>query len=331
MTPSAVPADEPALEPELPIVDAHHHLWENHAPLAHYVRDYMAPQLVADAQGHNVVATVYMECQCGYRQDGPEALRPVGETEYAVAAGGRYGSTEVCAAVVGYADLMLGEAVGEVLDAHIAAGAGRFRGVRNMVTFSDDPDLPAAYSQAPRGRLLEPAMQAGARELARRGLSFDIWLFQDQLADLCAFADRAPELTIVLNHIGGYLAVGSDGKSSFDRWRAGLAEAARRPNVVLKIGGVGMGMISPEFVSRADKPGSAEMAERWRPLFETCVETFGAERCMLESNFPVDRLAGSYRNFWNAFKRLASGASESEKAALFSRTAARVYKLPTRA
>jgi L-fuconolactonase len=323
--------DEPALEPELPIVDAHHHLWRNNQFLAHYALDYMAPDLVADGQGHNVVATVYMECHVGYRTDGPEAMRPVGETEFALASGGRVGATEVCAGIVGTADLMLGEAVGEVLDAHLEAGRGRFRGVRNSVTFTDDPAVPAAYSQAPPHRLAEPALRTGARELARRGLVFDTWLFQPQLGELADFAAALPDLTIVLDHVGGYMQVGGFAErpdETFAAWRAGLAQVARRPNVMLKVGGMGMPMISPSLVAQEGRASSAEMAALWKPVFDTCLELFGAERCMLESNFPVDGPAGSYRRFWNAFKRLTAGASAAEKTALFSGVAKRVYSLP---
>ena len=323
-------ADETALDPALPIVDAHHHLWTNNQALSRYALDFMPQDLMAAAKGHNVVATVYLECHQRYRSDGPEALRPVGETAFAAAAGGRIGGADVCAGVVGHADLMLGEAIGAVLEAHIEAGQGRFRGVRNMLTSSAGLRLPATYDMAPPHRLLEPATRAAGRELARRGLTFDTWLFHPQLADLSAFADALPELTIVLNHIGGYVAAG-DPAEAFAVWRGALAEVARRPNVVLKIGGMGMEMISPAFAAAREKPSSEAMAAAWRPLFETCVALFGAERCMLESNFPVDSPSGSYRRFWNAFKRLAAGASASEKAALFSDTARRVYRLESAA
>jgi predicted TIM-barrel fold metal-dependent hydrolase len=323
-------SDEAALEPDLPIVDAHHHLWSENEGLAHYARDYLVADLIADFAGHNVIATVYVESQSGFRPDGPEQLRPVGETEFAVSAAGRVDGVEICAAIVGYADMMLGEALGPVLDAHIEVGRGRFRGVRNIQVFSDDPGLPTRYSTRPAGLLLEPQVRLGARELARRDLVFDTWLFHPQLAELCDFADALPDLTIVLNHIGGYLAIGRQARTSSEAhaaWRKALAEVAQRPNVRLKIGGMGMGVISPDFVAAPDKPSSEQMARAWKPLFETAVELFGAERCMLESNFPVDGLAGSYVRLWNAFKRLANGASEAEKAALFSETASRVYNI----
>jgi L-fuconolactonase len=323
--------DEAVIAPDLPIIDAHHHLWRGNLALAHYALDYMAPDLLADAEGHNVVATVYMEAHAGYRTDGPEALRPVGETEFAVAAGGSREGVDLCAGIVGFADLMLGEAVGEVLDAHVAAGAGRFRGVRNMLTNGEALGLSTMFDRAAPGRLLDPTLAVGARQLAQRGLTFDTWIFQHQLGDLCAFADAVPELTIVLDHMGGYACEGRyEGRADEARaaWAKALADVAQRPNVVLKLGGFGMSLMSPDFVAADQKPSSEQMADAWRPLFDTGVALFGVERCMFESNFPVDRPAGSYRRFWNAFKRLAAGASADETAALFSGTAARVYRIP---
>jgi L-fuconolactonase len=322
--------DEAVLDPARPIVDPHHHLWEGNTALAAYALDYMPPHLVADAAGHNLVATVYVESHVGYRADGPAALRPVGETEHAVASGGRHEGVDVAAGVVAYADMMLGDAVDEVLEAHLEAGWGRMRGIRNMFTFCDDPGVPAAMSLAPPGRLKEPAVRAAARRLVQRGMSFDTWIFQPQLAELADFADAVPDLSIVLDHIGGYMAVGGFAArptETFEAWRAGMAEVAKRPNVTLKIGGMGMGLISPQFVAAETKPSSEAMAAAWKPLVETCIELFGAERCMFESNFPVDRPAGSYRRVWNAFKRLTADASVDEKTALFSATAARVYRL----
>jgi L-fuconolactonase len=320
---------EAALEPDLPIIDSHHHLWKGNEQLAAYTLDYMPEDLIEDARGHNVIATVYMECHWEYRKDGPEALRPVGETEFVVRVGGKHGKMDIGAGIVGFADLMLGEAVGEVLDAHVEAGKGRFRGVRNRVTFADAPGVPTMYNSAPPGRLADPTFQAGARELAKRGLVFDTWMFHTQLPELAAFADDLPDLPIVLNHSGGLLAIGSfadNPQGAFEQWRAGLAEVAKRPNVFMKIGGMGMNMTSPDLVTMGGG-SSDDMARCWKPLFDACVELFGADRCTLQSNFPVDGLAGRYGNFWNAFKKLSGGYSADEKTALFSGTAARVYKL----
>jgi L-fuconolactonase len=322
--------DEAVLDPARPIVDPHHHLWEGNTALAAYALDFMPPHLVAESAGHNLLATVYVESHVGYRPDGPVALRPVGETEHAVAASGRLGIVDVAAGIVAYADMMLGDAIGEVLDAHLEAGWGRMRGIRNMLTYCDDPAVPAAMSLAPPGRLKEPALRAAARQVAERGMTFDTWIFQPQLLELADFADAVPDLSIVLDHIGGYMAVGGFAqrpKETFEAWRAGMAEVARRPNVTLKVGGMGMNLISPQFVAAETKPSSEELAAAWKPLVDTCIELFGPDRCMFESNFPVDRPAGSYRRVWNAFKRLTAGASEDEKTALFSGTAARVYRL----
>jgi L-fuconolactonase len=322
--------DEAALDPDLPIVDAHHHLWRAYEARAAYALDYEAKDLVADAAGHNVVATVYIDCHFGYRTDGPEALRPVGETEFAVREGGRRGGIDIAAGIVGWADLMTGADVGAVLDAHLEAGQGRFRGVRGRVTWHDDPGLSPNYVSAPAHRLADPLFREGARALVGRGLSLDLFLLQLQLEDVADFAGALPDLPIVLNHLGGYLAEGRFAdrpREGFDAWRLGLAEAAKRPNVTLKVGGFGLRMVSPGLVASGGKASSEAMAQAWRPLFETCLETFGPDRCMLESNFPVDRVSGSYRRFWNAFKRMAADLSAAEKAALFGGTAARVYRL----
>jgi L-fuconolactonase len=329
---SAAQDQEPVLEPDLPIVDAHHHLWIDQRWSTAYVRDYPAADFLADAAGCNLAATVYVECGSAFRPDGPAHLRPVGETEFAAAAGhAAVGPTRLCAGIVGAADLRLGAAVGEVLDAHMAAGGGRFRGVRAQVTHVEDPAVPIYYRPHPPRLLADPALRAGAAELVRRGLSLDVWLVHPQLPELTALADALPDLTIVCNHVGGLLTLGGYGERpdrSFADWKAGLAEAARRPNVVLKLGGLGMRAMSAALIAEHRGHAASEtLAAAWRPIFEACVETFGPARCVLESNFPVDKLAGGYRQTWNAYKRLSRGLSADERTALFSGTAAWVYRL----
>jgi L-fuconolactonase len=322
-------AQEAPLEPDLPIIDAHHHLWTDMGWRTDYPVTYLPADFIAAAAGHRVVASVFLECRMGYREDGPEAMRPVGETEFAaaVAEGQASAPMKMCAGIVGYADLGLGARAGEVLDAHLEAGRGRFRGVRARVTWADDPAFTAGLISGPPHMLLEPRRGDGARELIKRGLSLDVWMYQTQLADLATFAQEHPDL--VLNHIGAFLAVGGFAErreETFAQWKAGLAEVAKRPNVVLKVGGFGMKIVSPQLVAHGSAT-SDQMVEAWRPLFETCVETFGPDRCMLESNFPVDGLSGGYRQFWNAFKRLTQGYSADERTALFSGVAARTYRL----
>lgn len=332
MNSDTLPEDlEAALWPDAPIVDAHHHLWRDQSWSDIYVRDYGPDDFIRDAEGLNLVATIYVECNEAYWQEGPESLRPVGETAFARAASKHAaGSAALCAGIIGQADLLLGAAVGEVLDAHTDAGEGHFRGVRARVAHETDPAMPASFNAAPAGRLLEQSFREGAAELERRNLILDVWLHFPQLPDLVALADACPDLQIVLNHTGGYLAVGryaDNPLATFARWRELMAEVARRPNVALKLGGLGMRAASPHLIGRPQGAGSAEIAEMWRPHFETAVGLFEPQRCMLESNFPVDKLAVSYRELWNVFKRLAGPLTPSERTAIFSGTATRVYGL----
>ena len=317
---------EPALEPQLPIVDPHHHLWDREG-------GYFAPQLLQDlARGHRVVATVPVQCHHGYFDDGPQALRPVGETRFAVRmareAQQAGAQAQVCAGIVGFADLQLGDAVQEVLEAHIAEGQGRFRGIRRLNARDDAfrTHLPAL----PPGLLADAAFRHGFACLQRLGLSFDAWMFHPQLDELADLADAFEHTPIVLNHAGTPLGVGPYRERRdevFAAWRASIDRLARRPQVAVKLGGLGMAFTGFDFHRRARPPSSQELAQAWRPYVEHCIEAFGPGRCMFESNFPVDKASCSYGVLWNAFKRLATGASPDEKAALFGRTAARIYRL----
>jgi predicted TIM-barrel fold metal-dependent hydrolase len=275
-----------------------------------------------------------------HRADGPEALRPVGETEFvtgvaAMSASGRYGPARVCAGIVGHADLRLGAPVQEVLEAHLAAGGGRFRGVRQFT--ARDAAAHAHYGHPPGtlfdgapGQLADPAFRAGFARLAPLGLSFDAWLLHPQLPELTALARAFPDTAIVLDHTGTPLGVGAYAgrrDAVFADWAAGLRELATCPNVAVKLGGLGMTLLGFDFEEGTAPPSSERLATAWRPYVETCLEAFGADRCMFESNFPVDKAAYSYAVFWNACKRLTQGASAAEKQALFSGSAARFYRL----
>jgi predicted TIM-barrel fold metal-dependent hydrolase len=323
---------EPTLEPELPICDAHHHLWEFRPEPVPYQR-YLLPELAEDlGSGHNVRATVFIEVKARYRPDGPEDMRPVGEVEFVEglateSARGRYGRTRMAAAIIGYADLKLGERVTPVLDAMQAASPTRFRGVRHSVGWDASPDLVKRESQ---GVLSSEQYRAGARVLARRGLCLENSLYHPQLEELAAFARAVPDLTIVLNHIGGLVRIGAyanrDGEV-LPAWRLGIAAVAACPNVILKLGGVGQRRFGFDWHTRAKPIGSAELAAALAPLMRYCIEQFGPRRCMFESNFPVDKVSYSYNVLYNAFKRLSQGYSPIERAALFHDTAARVYGL----
>jgi predicted TIM-barrel fold metal-dependent hydrolase len=326
---------EEVLEPALPICDPHHHLWdfETHR--------YLLPDLLADLySGHNVRSTVFVQCTAFYRADGPEALRPLGETEFvngaaAMCASGRYGPARACAAIVGFADLSLGARVEPVLEAHLALaggnpGGGRFRGIRHIVAHDPSAEIRPSSSNPPPGLMADARWREGFARLAPLGLTFDAWLYHPQIDELTALARAFPEQPIVLDHVGGPLGIGPyAGKRDevFPPWRQAMGELARCPNVFVKLGGLGMKIIGYDFHKRPRPPGSEELATLWRPSIETCIEAFTPARCMFESNFPVDKVSGSYRVYWNAFKRLAAGASAAEKAALFHDTAARFYGL----
>ena len=321
---------EPILEPELPIVDAHHHLWHRGD------WRYLGEELLADTHaGHNIIATVFMQAQAMYRQNGPAAMRPVGETEFvngvaAIGASGLYGKTRICAAIVGYADLTLGAAVRDVLEAHIRAGNGRFRGIRHLTAWDADGSLLNPKSAGPPGLLSDRAYLEGVAQLAPLGLSYDAWLFHPQLPELAAMARRFSETSIVLDHVGGPVGAGAyAGKHAeiFPYWARSIRALASCPNVTVKLGGLGMRINGFGFETAQDPPSSETLAAAWRPYVETCIEAFGAERCMFESNFPVDNGSYSYVTCWNAFKRITRSASNAEREALFSGTATRVYRL----
>ena len=318
---------EEVLEPELPICDAHHHFWNDGRDA-----DYLPADLVADIQGttggsNNVVSSVFCEASWNYRKEGPDPLRPVGETE-AVAAltippGGR-----LAAAIVGMADLRLGDAVGEVLDAHRAASS-RFRGVRYWSTWDERPAQVGLRHVAPQGLLSDAAFRKGIAQLGRRKLSFDAWMLFPQLPDLASLAAAFPDVTMVVGHFGGLVGIGpyANRAETFAQWKKNIALVAAHPNVVMKLGGVGIERVGHEFNKRDKPAGSLEVAEIFKPYVSECVELFGPDRCLFESNFPVDKRALSYTVIWNAFKRITQGFSSQERAALFRGTAERVYRL----
>lgn len=320
---------EEILEPDLPIVDAHHHLWEEGG------NPYLVEELATDlASGHNIAATVAVQAHFAYRATGPAILRPVGETERIAAlanasraCGGR---TRIAAAIVGFADLTAGRAVEKIVEAHLAAAPGRFRGIRHAVSY--DPHFPDGIVLRPArpGLLVDPDYRAGLAALAEYGLSYDAMLYHRQIPELTQAARAVPQLSIVLDHLGCIIGVGpyeGQNRENFLRWRADMVELAKSENVSVKLGGLGMIICGAEWHKRPSPPSSRRLAEAWHGYFETAVELFGADRCMFESNFPVDKAMFSYPVLWNAFKRLAAGYSDGEKAALFHGTAARIYRI----
>lgn len=338
---------EPILEPDLPVIDPHHHLWDLRPMLpmfpaphhhfiaalvdnAHYTFDQLHAHLTT---GHNIIGTVFMECGAFYNGAYGEALKPVSEVEFvngvaAQSASGLYGPARYCAGIVGHADLMRGSAAGDVLDALAAAAPGRFRGIRHAGAWDADPEVLGPPFHHPQSLYRDATFREGFAELGKRGMTFDAWVLEPQLPDVIDLARAFPDQPICLDHCGtpvGVAAYKGRLDERFDIWRDNIRELARCENVVVKLGGLAMAFCALPEEGPAAGYGSEHLAALWRPYIETCIEAFGPERAMFESNYPVDYWGADYAVLWNTFKRLSSGASAEEKAALFAGTAARFY------
>jgi L-fuconolactonase len=341
---------EQILESGLPIVDPHHHLWDWPAPLLAALPApehgfskvltssprYLLPEFLADLNtGHNIRATVFVQCGAMYRADGPEQFKPIGETEFvngvaAMCASGTYGPIRACAGIVGHADLTAGAAVSEVLEAHLQTARDRFRGIRHSASYDADPQVLGPLVRVGPGLFMQKNFREGYAQLARFKLSFDAWLLEPQLPELIDLARHFPETPVILDHVGTPLGVASyQGRREerFTLWRDNIRKLAALPNVCVKLGGLSMAFCNfPSFL-KVPAASSAQLASEWRPYIEACIEAFGVNRCMFESNFPVDMGSCPYLVLWNAFKVIAKQYSADEKTALFSGTAQRVYRL----
>ncbi|OYU19833.1 MAG: amidohydrolase [Rhodobacteraceae bacterium PARR1] len=320
---------EEVIDPDHPIIDAHHHLFDRPG------NRYLAADYATDlASGHNIIASVLVQARGFYRASGPEPLYPVGETDHAAQVAQqaeRDGGPAMCAAIVGYADLMLGDAVRPVLEAHVVAGQGRFRGVRHILAWDRDTGLVNPAYPTTEDMMDSPAFAAGLAELERLGLSFDAWLHFHQIPRLTALARRFPRLPMVLNHCGGVLGARAyDRDQTFDPWRRAITDLAACPNVMVKVGGLGMALSNFGF-DRGDRPPSSQrLAATWGKWVDACITTFGPTRVMFESNFPVDKASTSFRTLWNAFKRLTAEYGAEDRHAMLCGTAARFYRIPPR-
>ena len=321
---------EKIIEPGLPICDCHHHLWEETGERKRYLLD----EFLQDAgSGHRIVKTVFIECETMYRHEGSQAMRPVGETEFidritSPGASGKNGATSVAAGIVGFADLTLGADVAPVLEAHLAAGRNRLRGIRQPCTWDDD--LAIKSMGRAKGMMLDRRFREGYACLERYGLTFDAWQYFTQLDELIGLARAFPGTTIIVNHVGGPLGIGpyaGKEKEIFQKWKRDMKELSFFPHVVVKLGGFGMPRCGFGWHEQTRPASSAELAEVMAPYFHFCIEAFGTGRCMFESNFPVDKVSYSYAVVWNAFKRVCKDFSEKERASLFQDTAVRVYRL----
>lgn len=324
--------DEPILDPELPIVDSHIHLFD--LPNNRYMVD----DYLDDAQsGHKLLAAIYCETQTFARTDGPEHLRPLGEVEFAngiaaMTSTGRYGNCIVGAGIIGHANLTFGARIGELLDRCMSAAPDRYRGIRH-VTLDYPDERPYQFIMTyrpPSGILDNPEVPAALAELQKRGLSYDAAVYDYGLPRLTEVIDRFPDLTVILNHIGNFVGVDMDKNERAEKFAAlstNLHELAKRPNVHCKIGGLGMPTLGFGFENREDVIGYEELAEAFRPHVELAIEAFGTRRCMIESNFPPDGRSGGFVPTLNAYKHILAGLSQDEKRDVFARNAARVYRL----
>ena len=322
--------DEAVIDPDRPIIDPHHHLWPAGGALP-----YGLAELHGDTgDGHNVVGTVFVECGAAYRPDGPRHLKPVGETEFVAQQAELSATAEgqaLILGIVGRADLRDLENLDAALDAHITAGNGLFRGIRHAIARAPEPEAMRIPGQSPEGLSADPNFRAGVARLGERGLTFDSWHYHHQNAEFADLAAAVPGTTMILDHFGTPIGVGSFADKAdevFETWTEGLDRAAAQPNVVAKIGGLAMPDNGFGWDVRETPPTSDEFVAAQARYYHYTIEKFGPERCMFESNFPVDRWSLSYRTVWNGFKKLAAGYSAGEVDRMMSGTATEVYKLP---
>ncbi len=321
---------EDIIDPERPICDPHHHLWD------HPGSRYMLDEVLTDVgSGHNVVSTVFVECNSMFSVDTTPALAPVGETEFvqgiaAMSSSGAYGNVRIAEGIVSFADLMLGNDVRPVLDAHLSVSPTRFKGIRHSATWHASPDIRNSHSKPDEHQMLHDKFQQGFAVLGDMGLSFDAWCYHNQLPEFVTLAGNHPDVTIILDHFGGPLGIGPyEGKEDevFATWQENITPLKDLDNVYFKLGGINMKINGFGWHKRDQPASSDELVDRTGRYYEHCINTFGADRCMFESNFPVDRESVSYHVLYNAFKKIAANRTEQEKDALFLKTAQSAYRL----
>ena len=321
---------EEIVDPAREICDAHHHLWENEGST------YLLRELTADIYtGHRVISTVFVECAAMFNADMSIEFAPVGEVEFvqgvaAMSSSGQYGVCRVAAGIVGFADLTLGESVRPVLKAQLSVAPNRFKGIRHTGGWHSSDLIKNSHSNPVEHQFLQDDFQTGFRVLAEMGLSFDAWCYHTQIPDVVELAKNNPDVNIILDHFGGPLGIGPyEGKLDevFRRWKDNILALMDCYNVSFKLGGINMKRNGFDWHLRDRPPTSDELVDRTAPYYDFCIENFKAERCMFESNFPVDKDSVSYHVLWNAFKKIAMNRSEKEKHLLFKGTAEKVYRL----
>ena len=321
---------EEIIDPEREIVDPHHHLWQRITWFK-----YMLEDLWTDTgSGHSVRKTVFVQCRSSYRTDGPEHLKPVGETEFVakIAEESQKGQENQprIAGIVPYANLTLGDLVGEILDAHEEAGRGLFRGIRHAGARDENRDALMIPGLGEKDLFTREDFRQGVRMLGRRGLTYESWHYHHQIKSYTDLVKAAPDTVIILDHFGTPLGVGPyEGKRDeiFQEWKKDIAELAKYDNVYAKLGGMAMPDNGFGWHLRSLPPTSDEFVNAQKRYYLHTIECFSPNRCMFESNYPVDRLSISYHVLWNGFKKIVAEFSEDEKDMMFSGTATRVYSL----
>lgn len=319
---------EEILEPNLPICDPHHHLWDYEASR------YLLDEILADVgSGHNILSTVYMECGSKYRTEGDEFNRPLGETEFALDVAEKSQikpGVKICEGIVGYADLTQGKDVEKVLKAHLNIAPVHFKGIRHATGWHESQDVRNSHTNPSKSLMLDANFREGFSVLSDLGLSFDAWFYHEQLPEFVDLAQAFPETTIILDHFGGPLGIGpyaDNLEAVFFKWQRQIEPLASLDNVFFKLGGLNMKINGFNWHQNPKPPTSDQLVERTRRYYDHAITLFGSERCMFESNFPVDKDSVSYAVLWNAFKKMSHSYSSEMRADLFYGTAAKVYRL----
>ena len=326
---------EVALEPSLPICDSHHHLWE-------FKNEFIQPKYLIDDyiadinSGHNIKKTIFIECGSMLRKDGPNHLKYIGETEFAngiaaMSSSGKYGKTRVASGIVSSAPLLENnKKLLEVLNGHIMCAGKRFKGIRYQAAMHKNKLVYNSRVNPPDGIYNCQIFRDNFKELYKLKLSFEAWCYHTQLNDLYDLAKSFPKTIIILNHFGGPIGIGpfkNKNKEVFDDWRISIKKLAQLKNIYIKLGGLAMDINGFEWHKKKNAPSSIEYVKKTYKYYETAIETFGINRCMFESNFPVDKKSISYVNLWNSFKIMTRGYSINEKNKLFYKNACKIYKL----
>ena len=318
---------EETIEPDLQICDPHHHLWK------HPNSTYLTQEFLEDtSSGHKIASTVFVECMSEYYTDSPKPLAPVGETEFVEKLANKNiaesTETHIAKAIVGFADLLLGDSVEEIFDSHLEKSPDRFKGIRHACGWDSSDKIRNSHTNPSRFLYLDKKFQKGFGKLFDYGLTFDAWLYHPQHEELIALAKSFPNQRIILDHVGGPLGIGpyeNRKQSVIQSWQKTISQLAECENVVVKLGGLSMATSGFEWHKKAKPPTSHELAVATAPYFNFCIEKFGTKRCMFESNFPVDKISCSYNVLWNSFKRITSKFSEGEKRDLYHDVAANTY------